>query len=69
MVAACGKVHVVWGRALNLEFTRPADGLDVGERERGLVSDPKPFGQSYLVSGAHEGQSVVAGDRASVSLR
>lgn len=38
-------------------------------RGRGLVSDPKTFGQSSLVSGAHEGQSVVGGARASVSLR
>lgn len=28
------KVRVVWGPALTLEVTMPADGLDVGERER-----------------------------------
>lgn len=47
----CREVHEVWGPALNLEVTMSADGLDVDERERGLVSDPKTFGRSSSVRG------------------
>lgn len=53
----CRKVHEVWEPALNLEVTLSADEIDMSERERELVSDPKTFGQSYLVRGHAKGRA------------
>lgn len=57
VVVGCRKVHEVWEPALNLEVTLSADEIDMSERERELVSDPKTFGQSYLVRGHAKGRA------------